>query len=415
MSAEPTLSICVPSRNRQAYFQETIKSLLVSERDDVEFVLVDNSDDPSVMDGFMQAFASDRRVRFLRSGRMTLSMMDNWERALKAATGRFVAFIGDDDYIDPELAGFLVNLDRKIKADAIAWTGPNYIWPTEGSKPRSVSINLKTNVTRFDRRHLMRKAFLWEGCSHVPLSGFSIYHGALSRSLLNKIRQMGKGRYFEFPIIDYEMAFKAVMLGDTFIHVARPFSILGACPLSNSMTIGNVEKEKKGQEDFFKELGRDMNEDAWMEGTPFRTWHGITACIYLIQHWLSHKYGLKHEGYEQNLIRAFAANCGLFRDQESFDLVAGRYRTAIAEWKGGRYLADFNPVFVSRGMPGEGPRFCGLKGENTLVFPDDVGGVRTPGELFHLFENLLMRPDEIAIDFADTAEVQIVAPEAEAA
>src|ERR1044072_1747722 len=146
--SEPTLSICVPSRNRQVYFQETIRSLLVSERDDVEFVFVDNSDDPSIMDGFMQAFAGDRRICYLRSGRATLSMMDNWERALNPATGRFVAFIGDDDYIDPGLAGFIVNLERKIKVDAIAWTGPNYIWPTEGSKPRSISISLNTNVTQ---------------------------------------------------------------------------------------------------------------------------------------------------------------------------------------------------------------------------------------------------------------------------
>jgi hypothetical protein len=415
MPAEPTLSICVPSRNRQIYFQETIRSLLASRRDDVEFVFSDNSDDPSIMDGFMRAFAGDPRIRYLSSAETTLSMMDNWERALCAATGRFVAFIGDDDYLDPELAGFIVNLERRIDADAIAWTGPNYIWPTEGSRPRSIAISLSTDVTRFARRHLMRKAFLWEGCSHVPLSGFSIYHGALSRRLLDRLRLMGKGRYFEFPVIDYEMAFKAIMLGETFIHAARPFSILGACPLSNSVTIGIVEAEKKGQETFFKELGRDMNQDAWMEGTPFRTWHGISACIYLIQHWLTRQYGLAHEGYEQNLMRAFAANCGLFRDPESFDLVARRYRDAIAEWKGGRYLGDFNPVFVPRRPRTDRPRFTGLKPDSTLVFPDDIGGVRTPGALFQLFESLLVRPDEIAIDIAPSAGEQTLVREDEAA
>jgi hypothetical protein len=411
---DPTLSICVPSRNRQIYFQETIKSLLVSARDDVEFVFADNSDDPSIMDGFMRVHAGDPRIRYLPSAGTTLSMMDNWERALSAATGRFVSFIGDDDYIDPQLAGFIVNLERKIDADAIAWTGANYIWPTQGSKPRSISISLKTDVTRFAKRALLRKAFLWEGCSHVPLSGFSIYHGALSRKLLDKLRLMGKGRYFEFPVIDYEMAFKAIMLGETFIHVARPFSILGACPLSNSITIGKVEAEKKGQEIFFRELGRDMNEDAWMQGTPFRTWHGITACIYLIQHWLSHNYGLTHEGYEPNLMNAFAANCGLFRDRPSFELVAGRYRDAIAEWKGGRYLDDFNPVFLPRQPRPDGPRFRGLKPDSTLVLPDDIGGVRTPGALFQLFESLLVRPDEIDIDLMGPTREPAVAP-AEAA
>jgi len=221
MPVEPILSICVPSRNRQIYFQEAIKSLLMSTRDDVEFVFADNSDDPSIMDDFICGFEGDTRIRYLRSGATPLSMMDNWERALTAATGRFVSFIGDDDFIDPELAGFIVNLEKNVSADAIAWTGPNYIWPTEGSQPRPITISLKTSVTQFDKRHLMRKAFHWEGCSHVPLNGFSIYHGALSRRLLEKVRLMGNGRYFEFPVIDYEMAFKAILLGDTFSAPAR--------------------------------------------------------------------------------------------------------------------------------------------------------------------------------------------------
>lgn len=417
MPTEPVLSICVPSRNRQPYFQEAIRSLLVSKRNDVEFVFVDNSDDRSIMDDFMRDHAADRRVRYLPSGETTLSMMDNWERALQAATGRFVAFIGDDDYIDPALAGFIANLEKHVDADVIAWSGPNYIWPTEGSPPRSISISLRTDVTRFARRHLMQKAFLWEGCSHVPLSGFSIYHGALSRRLLDKVRLAGSGRYFEFPIIDYEMAFKAILFGETFIHVARPFSILGACPRSNSVTIGNVEAERQGQATFFKELGRDMNDDAWLEGTPFRTWHGISACIYLIQHWMTHKYGLTHQGYERNLMHAFAANCQLFRDQDSFDLVVERYRSAIAQWQDGHYLDDFNPVFAGHTAPSDAPRFRGVKPDATLIFPDNIGGVRTPGQLFQLFESALVRPEEIPIALAASTSGQaVIAPaEAEAA
>ncbi len=46
MAAEPVLSICVPSRNRQLYFRQTIDALLDSGRTDVEFVFADNSDDP---------------------------------------------------------------------------------------------------------------------------------------------------------------------------------------------------------------------------------------------------------------------------------------------------------------------------------------------------------------------------------
>jgi len=401
---QPILSICVPSRNRQIYFQEAIKSLTACTRDDVEFVFADNSDDPAIMDGFMQGFAGDPRIRYLPSPPETLAMMDNWERALEVATGRFVSFIGDDDFIDPELAGFLANLEQQIDADAICWTGPNYIWPTEGSRPHIISINLNTGVTLLDRKRLMRRAFLWEDCSHVPLSGCSIYHGALSRRLLDRIRRMGNGRYFEFPVVDYEMAFKAILFGETFVHVARPFSVLGACPLSNSRAIGNVEAERKSQEVFNGELGRDLNQDAWKADMPFETWHGISACIYVIQYWLTRRYGITHEGFEQKLVGAFAANCGLFRTEAEFELVAERYRQAIAAWHGGRYLEYFNPVFTPRPAPSDAPRFTGVKPNGTLVFFDDIAGIRTPGELFQLCSSLLIRPGDIEIDLRRSAD-----------
>jgi glycosyltransferase involved in cell wall biosynthesis len=409
------LTICVPSRNRQIYLKEAIRSLLTSTRADVEFVIADNSDDPAIMNAFMQPLMGDPRIVYLPSEPQTLSMMDNWERTLRAATGRFVSIIGDDDFIDPELAGFLINLEQKVSPDAVCWSGASYIWPDERPRTHPVYLSMKTTVTQFDKKHLVRKAFLWEDCRHVPMSGFSIYHGAFSRRLLDKLFQLGNGRYFEFPVVDYEMAFKAILFGDTFIHIARPFSILGACPASNSIAIGNVESERKSQEQFNRELGRDMNDDAWKADLPFATWHGISACIYIIQYWMTKKYGMRLEGFEQNLVRAFAANCGIFRDRESFDLVSDRYRQAIATWKDGRYLADFEPEFKPRLPAPPGPAFSGLRADDILVFPDSTGGVRTPGELFHMFECLLARPDEIAIDLASAASANPVLMAEEAA
>jgi len=396
----PTLSICVPSRNRQIYFQETIRSLMASLRTDVEFVFADNSDDASVMDDFMAERPGDPRVRYLRSTGRALPMMENWERSISAATGRYVAFIGDDDYIDPDLAAFITNLEGTTKADAIAWTGPNFVWPVEGAPLRPVRVSLGTEVTRFSKASLMRKAFLWEGASHVPLSGFSIYHGALSRGLLDKIKLMGNGRFFEFPVVDYEMAFKTILLGADFIHSTRPFSVLGACPLSNSMTIGNVAAEREAQRIFFEEHGWNMNDAEWMEGTPFRTWHGVTACIYLIQHWLSRKTGMQHHGFEENLVRAFAANCGLYRKRADFDQITGEFHEALAGWHDGKYLELFTPRFfeppAAQGQ--KPPVFTGLGDNSVLHFPDNIGDIRTPGELFTLFADVIVRAGEIPID-----------------
>lgn len=396
----PVLSICVPSRNRQVYFQETIRALTASLSPEVEFVLADNSDDASVMNDFMAARTGDPRIRYLPAPGRVLPMMDNWERALVAATGRYVAFIGDDDYLDPNLAAFILNLERVIQPDAIAWSGPNYTWPTPGSHSRPVVISLGTQVSRMPKPALMRKAFLWEGASHVPLSGFSIYHGALSRRLLDRARAMGNGRYFEFPVIDYEMAFKAILLGETFIHSQRPFSVLGACPLSNSVTIGKLAAEREAQRVFFEEHGWNLNDAEWMQATPFRTWHGITACIYIIQHWLTGKLGMKQEGHEENLVRALARNCNLYRDRADFDTIVAEIRQVLGVWAGGRHLNDFSPEFVEPGPARRTTPFAGTTASGMLYFPDNTADVKTPGELFALMSSLVCRAEDIPINAA---------------
>jgi hypothetical protein len=398
--SSPTLSICVPSRNRQVYFQETIRALTASVRPDVEFVFADNSDDASIMDEFMHGRLGDPRIRYLPATGRTLAMMDNWERSVTAATGRYVAFIGDDDYIDPDLAGFILNLERVIQADAIAWTGPNYIWPTPGSAARSIAISLGNRVSRMAKDVLIRKAFLWEGASHVPLSGYSIYHGALSRSLLERIRTLGNGRLFEFPVVDYELAFKTILLGETFIHSERPFSILGACPLSNSVATGKLAAERAAQRNFNEEQGWDLNEAEWMKDMPFRTWHGMTACIYVIQHWLTRKIGMKQEGHEENLVRALTRNCSLYRNREDFDTIVSDIRAALSIWRDGRYLPDFTPEFAEPPVARATPTFTGTNGKGMLYFPDNTAGVATPGELFALMSDMICRAEDISINAA---------------
>lgn len=400
MAAEPMLSICVPSRNRQLYFRQTIDTLLESDRDDVQFVFADNSDDPEVMNSFMAARASDPRVTYLPSGEVTYSMMDNWERTLAAATGRYVTVIGDDDYADPDLAVFLRNLEAKVGAvDAVSWTSFSYYWPVEGTLPRPLQLDLKAKVTRVDKRELVDKAFRWEGAHYLPLCGHSVYHCAISRALLLRIREYFGGRFFEFPVIDYESAFKVILTGQTFYHVSRPFTIAGACPLSNSAASQTITRAQAAVERFNQDLGRDLNDDPLLDDTPFRAGVGLTATIFATQHSFCRKYGFPHAGYEENLVRALVRNCEIYRDRESFDALSELYRDMLARWHGGRYLPLFEPQFDEQPAT---PRssytlWTGIDGESNLHFAEDAAGTRTPGELFDILKGLMTPAAEIEI------------------
>lgn len=401
MAAEPVLSICVPSRNRQFYFCQTIDALLQSERTDIEFVFADNSDDPSIMNAFMAARSADPRIVFLATGERIYSMMDNWERTVAAARGRYVTVIGDDDYADPDLAAFLLNLEAHVgEIDALTWSGFNYNWPVEDEPPRPLQLDLNVRLTRFEKRDLIARAFQWEGALHVPLCGNSVYHGAISRRLLLQIRDKFGGRFFEFPVIDYENAFKVVLSGQTFYHISRPFSVPGVCPLSNSAATKSVAGEDAAIIRFNQDLGRDISDDPLLADTPFRAGHGVTATIFLIQHWLSRKYNFPHTGYEKNLVRALEKNCENYRDLESFQTLAERYRTALVKWRDGRYLSLFDPKFKAQPENREATRPAintGIDREGNLHFAEDAAGAKSPGELFAVLKGFLVPGAEIEI------------------
>jgi glycosyltransferase involved in cell wall biosynthesis len=391
----PQLSICVPSRNRQRYFQETIKALTASCRDDVEFVFVDNSDDPAAMDTFIEPYLADIRVKYIPSGEKVRPMVDNWEVAARASTGRWITFIGDDDYMDPDAAG----LFRKIEAvepnvEAIDWHKLNYFWPDENRPPVGQPIQLAADVHRVPKSLLMARTFKWESARRVLLSGFSIYHSAVSRKLFDRIRRTYSDRFFEHPIVDYDSLMKNVMLGENFVHVTRPLSVLGVCPLSNTAALGDRDKSDKIQKQFHQEHAMPMDDWPCYRDYPFKSRHGVTACIGMTHHWFSKTYGYNFKDFEANFATACAIQCGESANLEQFEIYSEGYREVFRTWKGGKYLKYFKPEFKSQAST---EPFRGFSGDKLFVF-ERTPWTQTAGDFYHFIGNLLMPVEEIVVD-----------------
>jgi hypothetical protein len=399
----PVLSICVPSRNRQKYFKETIAFLLANPRDDVEFVFADNSDDPSVMNSFMAAHQADPRIRYLPSQAHTLSMQQNWERSVAATTGDWVVVIGDDDLIDPDLIDALL-IAKRMKPDleGFAWNNPRYSWVTAESRIHNVRIPLAGTFHEMPSELVKRRAFHWDDAGASITSGFSIYHAALSRQLLERMRARFGGSYFGHPVVDYDNALKAAALGRSFVYCNRPFSIFGACPEANSSALYNLKKLKASQDQFTRETGRDTDADPWMKGFPFSASLGLTAVVGQVQQWLNHQHGIAMQpGWEANFVRACAQNCGGFGEREEFDLAVSQYRNALKSWKGGAFLRYFEPVHVP---VVHGDVFTGLM-EGNLYVSDRIGGATSPASFYRAINGLLERPDQLAAEMHGARQV----------
>jgi glycosyltransferase involved in cell wall biosynthesis len=385
----------VPSRNRQVYFQETIRALLASSRADIEFVLADNSDEPAIMDAFAREISADRRVRYLPSATRTLSMVDNWERTMAAATGRWVAFIGDDDYIDPDVANLIAAVEaRAPDCDAVAWNRLSFHWP--GARPHEMNTAVPTGCRVVDvpRDELMRKTFGWQDAGRVPTFMFSAYHAAVRRDLVEKNRPRFGNRYFEHPIVDQDSAFKIIMTARRFVFSERPFSVLGACPTSNSAALGRVEENARRHAEFMADLGRNMDEDPLLADFPFPSAYGVTASIGLSQHWFKTTYGLEYSGWEDNFARSCAIDCECAATRDDFDIMVRHYQAGFRVWRGGRHLKAFKPAFAEN--VATGPAFTGVT--PLLVHVGErLGGALTPGELYAAASGMMTPVNEIPI------------------
>ena len=117
-------------------------------------------------------------------------MRENFEFALKASSGEYVIFFGDDDGIIPNQFNCLRNILLKYKPDALSWDFLTYVWPIKGYGKRTGGLRFvkkKTfgNVTQVNNKEsketLLNADFANE--SILP----RIYHGCMSRHFLDTL------------------------------------------------------------------------------------------------------------------------------------------------------------------------------------------------------------------------------------
>lgn len=115
MEGSPTVSVLMLTYNREKLVSRAIESILTQTYRDFEFIVVDNgSTDQSgrIADAYA---AKDRRIQVIHRGRGNIGAGRN--TALDAAKGKYLTFIDDDDWAEPDFLEFLVKLLEETAAD----------------------------------------------------------------------------------------------------------------------------------------------------------------------------------------------------------------------------------------------------------------------------------------------------------
>lgn len=227
------LSIIIPTKNRQEYAYQCVKTILDFDRSDVEIVIQDNSDDTSLKNR-LQGLLNDSRLVYNHNSEV-LSFCANFERAVEIASGDYIIMIGDDDCVVPQICE-LIHYLRKNNIDAATYsTDTTYKWPN------AINSNEGVLVIR-DKRPYIRILSTVSSIDNMMNNGNydyqhynfpKIYHGIVKRNCLDKVKEK-TGHYFGGLTPDIYSAVSLSYYIKKILYINYPFSILGTCAKSGT-------------------------------------------------------------------------------------------------------------------------------------------------------------------------------------
>ena len=112
-----TISVIVPVYNVASYLPQCLESILNQDYEDLQVLLIDDgsTDDSGVIcDRFA---AQDSRIQAIHQKNGGAASAKN--AGLRAASGKYLSFVDSDDYLEPDVYGFLVKILEEAQADAV--------------------------------------------------------------------------------------------------------------------------------------------------------------------------------------------------------------------------------------------------------------------------------------------------------
>lgn len=109
------ISVLMLTYNRENMVARAIESILAQTYTDFEFVIVDNGSTDRSSEIVDEYAVKDRRITVIHRNKGRIGAGRN--TALDSANGKYIAFIDDDDYAEPDFLQFLLDLCIENDAD----------------------------------------------------------------------------------------------------------------------------------------------------------------------------------------------------------------------------------------------------------------------------------------------------------
>ncbi len=142
------ISVIMPVYNVENYLSQSIESVLQQDHPHLELILIDDGSTDhsgSICDAYA---ARDHRVRVLHQQNGGAAAAKN--AGLRAAQGTYLSFVDSDDYLQPNVYGYMLQVLQAQKADAVQFSFQDvYCSRTEPQMLQSCVLTEKEFLARF--------------------------------------------------------------------------------------------------------------------------------------------------------------------------------------------------------------------------------------------------------------------------
>ena len=238
MSGGPLVSIVVPTRDRPDFLRWCLTAAAAQTDPDYEVIVCDNALSAPVSD--VVGAVDDARFRYLPPPERPLSMSDNWERAVAAARGQYVAVTSDKMALDANAVA-TVRSASSLDAEVLSWSNSAY-WPINESRdlgPGYFLAGRPSGPAEYSLQAALERRLSFSvrrDRQGVDYFRGKIVFGAYRRDLLERIRDRA-GRVFQELTPDYTSLAAAAVVGDRGFDVGRPLVISFESTVSNGKRV----------------------------------------------------------------------------------------------------------------------------------------------------------------------------------
>ena len=156
----PLVSIIVPAYNVEAYLPECLDSLISQTLEDIEIVCVNDASTDGSLAILRQYAARDARIRVIdQATNEGLSVARNVGIAM--ATGRWLAFVDSDDFVDPDLCRKALACAGSSAADLVIYDYAAFRSDVDLAREQSLPSQLTGMDPRDTAALLALNAYAW--------------------------------------------------------------------------------------------------------------------------------------------------------------------------------------------------------------------------------------------------------------